>query len=220
MTQNELKHLAASHAINYIEDDMVVGVGTGSTVKFFIEELAKIKGRILGAVSSSEQTTAILKQYQIAVFELNSVDQVDIYIDGADEINHDLKMIKGGGGALTREKIIAAVAKKFVCIADQSKYVELLGQFPVPIEVIPMARSYVGRQLVKLGASPVLRENLITDNGNLIIDAYNLSILNPIELEQQLNAIDGVVTNGLFAKRGADLLILAKDTGEVVVLPK
>lgn len=219
MDQNALKKLVGEYAIKYInDDDMMVGVGTGSTVKYFIDALAGIKGRIQGAVSSSEQSTALLKSYGIAVYDLNSVGTLDLYIDGADEIDHSLHMTKGGGAALTREKIIAAASKKFVCIADESKYVKVLGQFPLPVEVIPMARSYVARELVKLGGTPVWREGVTTDNGNWIIDVHNLQILNPIELEQKINNIVGVVTNGLFAMRGANELVLGRSNGVVEVI--
>lgn len=219
MDQNALKKLVGEYAIKYInDDDMMVGVGTGSTVKYFIDALAGIKGRIQGAVSSSEQSTALLKSYGIAVYDLNSVGTLDLYIDGADEIDHNLHMTKGGGAALTREKIIAAASKKFVCIADESKYVKVLGQFPLPVEVIPMARSYVARELVKLGGTPVWREGVTTDNGNWIIDVHNLQILNPIELEQKINNIVGVVTNGLFAMRGANELVLGRSNGVVEVI--
>jgi ribose 5-phosphate isomerase A len=219
MDQNALKKLVGEYAIKYInDDDMMVGVGTGSTVKYFIDALASIKGRIQGAVSSSEQSTALLKSYGIAVYDLNSVGSLDLYIDGADEIDHNLHMIKGGGAALTREKIIAAASKKFICIADESKYVKVLGKFPLPVEVIPMARSYVARELVKLGGTPVWREGVTTDNGNWIIDLHNLQILNPVELEQKINNIVGVVTNGLFAMRGANELVLGRSNGVVEVI--
>ncbi|RTL12088.1 MAG: ribose-5-phosphate isomerase RpiA [Neisseriaceae bacterium] len=219
MDQNALKKLVGEYAIKYInDDDMMVGVGTGSTVKYFIDALAGIKGRIQGAVSSSEQSTALLKSYGIAVYDLNSLGTLDLYIDGADEIDHNLHMTKGGGAALTREKIIAAASKKFICIADESKYVKVLGQFPLPVEVIPMARSYVARELVKLGGTPVWREGVTTDNGNWIIDVHNLQILNPIELEQKINNIVGVVTNGLFAMRGANELVLGRSNGVVEVI--
>mgnify|MGYP000069443044 CR=1 FL=1 len=216
--QTEQKRLAGEYAVSYVEDDMIVGVGTGSTVRFFIDKLASIKHKIRGAVSSSEQTTRLLKQYGIAVFDLNSVGPLDLYIDGADEINHSLEMIKGGGAALTQEKIIAACSRKFICIAHESKYVMKLGTFPLPVEVIPMARSYVAREIVKLGAAPNWREGVITDNGNYILDVYNLDILEPIALEEKLNNIVGVVTNGLFAARGADELVLARNNGNIDVL--
>ncbi|HQT82251.1 MAG: ribose 5-phosphate isomerase A [Ferrovum sp. 37-45-19] len=213
MTQDELKQLAAKRAIDYVPDDAVIGVGTGSTVNFFIQELAKVKHRIEGAVSSSENSTKLLKAAGIPVFDLNSVDELPVYIDGADEITEHFAMLKGGGGALTREKIIAAVAKRFVCIADEKKLVPLLGQFPLPLEVIPMARSYVAREIVRLGGQPVLREGFITDNGNIILDIHHLSIMNPVKLEDEINALTGVVMCGLFAKRPADTLILATSTG-------
>lgn len=216
--QNEQKKLAGEYALHYVEDDMIVGVGTGSTVKFFIDKLATVKQKIRGAVSSSEQSTALLKQYGIPVVDLNSAGPLDIYIDGADEINHSLEMIKGGGAALTREKIIAACSRKFICIADESKYVMKLGEFPLPVEVIPMARSYVAREIVKLGGTPAWREGVVTDNGNYILDIHNLDILQPIALEEKLNNIVGVVTNGLFAKRGANELVLAKHDGTIDIL--
>ena len=218
MDQNALKKLVGEYAIKYVEDDSIVGVGTGSTVKYFIDALATIKDRIKGAVSSSEASTNLMKQYGIEVFDLNSVGELDIYVDGADEIDHHLHMTKGGGAALTREKIIAAVAKKFICIADESKYVPLLGGFPLPVEVIPMARSYVAREIVKLGGTPVWRENCVTDNGNWILDVHNLTIVNPLDLEQKLNNIVGVVTNGLFAMRKANELVLGRANGTVDVI--
>lgn len=221
MNQDALKKLVGEYALKYInDDDMIVGVGTGTTVKYFIDALATIKHRVQGAVSSSEASTALLKSHGIKVYDLNSVGDLDIYIDGADEVDHNLNLTKGGGAALTREKIIAAAAKKFVCIADSSKYVGVLGQFPLPVEVIPMARSYVARQIVKLGGTPEWRENVVTDNGNWIIDVHNLQILNPIELEQKLNNIVGVVTNGLFALRGANELVLGKPDGQVEVIKR
>lgn len=221
MDQNALKKLVGEYALKYInDDDMVVGVGTGTTVKYFIDALATIKHKIQGAVSSSEASTALLKSHGIKVYDLNSVGDLDIYIDGADEVDHNLNLTKGGGAALTREKIIAAAAKKFVCIADASKYVGVLGAFPLPVEVIPMARSYVARQIVKLGGTPVWRENVVTDNGNWIIDVHNLQILNPVELEQKLNNIVGVVTNGLFALRGANELVLGKSDGQIEVIKR
>lgn len=220
MDQNALKKLVGEYALKYINDDMIVGVGTGTTVKYFIDALATIKHKIQGAVSSSESSTSLLKSHGIKVYDLNSVGDLDLYIDGADEVDHNLNLTKGGGAALTREKIIAAAAKKFVCIADSSKYVGVLGTFPLPVEVIPMARSYVARQIVKLGGTPVWRENVITDNGNWIIDVHNLQILNPVELEQKLNNIVGVVTNGLFALRGANELVLGKPDGQVEVIKR
>ncbi|MDA8415782.1 MAG: ribose-5-phosphate isomerase RpiA [Betaproteobacteria bacterium] len=213
MDQDALKRAAAHAALDYIPDDAVVGVGTGSTVNFFIDALATRKHRLAGAVSSSEVSTTRLKAAGIPVFDLNGIQELPVYIDGADEITSGLAMIKGGGGALTREKIVAAVAEKFICIADQKKLVPLLGRFPLPMEVIPMARSYVAREIVKLGGQPVLREGYTTDNGNLILDIHNLQILNPIDLETRLSAITGVVMCGLFARRPADILILATTDG-------
>ncbi len=217
MTQDEMKKAAAIKALEFIENDTIVGVGTGSTVNFFIEALATVKDKIMGAVSSSEESTKRLKAHGIEVFDLNSVDNLDVYIDGADEITKHMAMIKGGGAALTREKIVAAVAKKFICIADNSKQVQVLGNFPLPVEVIPMARSYVARELVKLGGDPVYRQGVTTDNGNVIIDVHNLEILDPQALETQINAIVGVVTNGLFALRGADTLVLGSTNGIEVI---
>jgi len=217
MDQNEMKKAVAAAAAKYVEERLeensVIGVGTGSTANCFIECLAPFKNRILSTVASSEETRRRLMALGIPVFDLNSVDEVTFYIDGADEANAQLHLIKGGGGALTREKIIAAVAKEFVCIADESKYVPVLGRFPLPVEVIPMARSHVGRAIVRLGGDPVYREGFITDNGNQIIDIHNMHIVDPRELEQQLNQITGVVTNGLFAIRPADLLILGTRDG-------
>ena len=208
MTQDEMKNAAAIKALEFIENDTIVGVGTGSTVNFFIDGLATMKNKIAGAVSSSQESTKRLEAHGIEVFDLNSVDVLDVYVDGADEITSHMAMIKGGGAALTREKIVAAVAKKFICIADDSKQVKVLGNFPLPVEVIPMARSYVAREMVKLGGDPVYRQGVVTDNGNVIIDVHNLVILDPKALESQINAIVGVVTNGLFALRGADILVL------------
>ena len=208
MTQDELKKLVAESALKYVVDDAVVGVGSGSTVNLFIDALASMKGRIEGAVAASEASADRLKQHGIRVFDLNSVNELPVYVDGADEVTEHLYMVKGGGGALTREKIVAAVAKSFVCICDSSKLVPVLGKFPLPIEVIPMARGYVGRELLKRKAQPVLRENFKTDNGNLILDSHGLTILDPPALEAELNGIAGVVTNGLFARRGADVLLL------------
>jgi ribose 5-phosphate isomerase A len=213
MSQDELKQAVAREAIKYVVDDAIVGVGSGSTANFFIDELAKIKSRIDGAVASSQASADRLKSHGIRVVDLNSVNELPVYIDGADEITEHLTMIKGGGGALTREKIVAAVAQKFVCIADESKLVGVLGKFPLPVEVIPMARSYVGREMVRLGGQPALREGYTTDNGNLILDVYNLSMLKPLELEARLNNIAGVVSNGLFAQRGADVLLLGTASG-------
>jgi len=217
MTQDEMKKAAAIKALEFIKNDTIVGVGTGSTVNYFIDALATIKHNIVGAVSSSDESSKRLKAHGIEVFDLNNVDVLDIYVDGADEITKHMSMIKGGGAALTREKIVAAVAKQFICIADYSKQVEILGSFPLPVEVIPMARSYVARELVKLGGDPEYRQGVITDNGNVILDVHNLSIINPKKLEADINAIVGVVTNGLFANRGADILILAGENGVNVI---
>jgi ribose 5-phosphate isomerase A len=211
MTQDDKKKAVAHAALQYISDDSIIGVGTGSTVNYFIDALSDVKQKIIGAVSSSDVSTAKLQALGIEVYDLNSVDKLDIYVDGADEITKHKHMIKGGGAALTREKIVAAVAKKFICIIDDTKQVPMLGDFPLPVEVIPMARSYVAREIVKLGGDPVYRQGVITDNGNVIIDVHNLKILNPVELEAQLNAIVGVVTNGLFAARGADVVLIGKD---------
>lgn len=213
MTQNELKEAVGRAAIAYIPDDCIVGVGTGSTANYFIDALAEIKGRIKGAVSSSEASVARLKSHGIPVYELNTIDELPVYVDGADEINHQLQMIKGGGAALTREKIVAAVAEQFICIADESKLVDVLGTFPLPVEVIPMARSYVAREIVKLGGHPAYREGVITDNGNIIIDVHGLKITQANDLESKLNQIVGVVTNGIFAHRRADVLLLGTANG-------
>ncbi len=213
MTQDEKKKQVAEAALAYVEDDTIVGVGTGSTVNFFIEYLASIKHRIDGAVSSSDATEALLKQHNIPVLNLNSANDIPVYIDGADEATKYLNLIKGGGGALTREKIVAAVSKKFVCIIDETKMVDVLGTFPLPIEVIPMAQSYIAREITKLGGQPILREGFTTDNGNIILDVHNLSILKPVELEQELNQLVGVVCNGLFSQRPADVLLVASDSG-------
>jgi len=213
MTQDELKKLVAQAALKHVVEDKVVGVGSGSTVNFFIDELAKIKGRIEGAVAASEASAERLKKHGIRVFDLNSVNELPVYVDGADEVTEHLHMIKGGGGALTREKIVAAVADTFVCICDSSKRVPVLGKFPLPVEVIPMARSHVGREIVKRKGQPVLRENFKTDNGNLILDCHGLTIIDPPALEAELNSIAGVVTNGIFARRGADVLLLGTPQG-------
>jgi len=213
MDQNELKKAVARAALAHIPDDCIVGVGTGSTANYFIDELAGIKGRIEGAVASSEASAARLKGAGIRVFDLNVVSDVPVYVDGADEVNRQLHMVKGGGGALTREKIVAAVAQKFVCIADASKLKDVLGGFPLPVEVIPMARSHVGRELLRLGGRPELRQGFTTDNGNLILDVRGLSITDPVGLEAAINQIVGVVTNGLFARRGADVLLLGTPDG-------
>jgi len=220
MTQDELKRAVAREAIRYVSDDAVVGVGTGSTANFFIDELAKIKHRIKGAVASSVKTAERLKSLGIYVEDLNSVDDIPVYVDGADEVTERGAMIKGGGGALTREKIVAAVARKFVCIADQSKLVGMLGKFPVPVEVIPMARSYVARQLVLLGGQPALRMGFSTDNGNVILDVHGLSIVDPVAIEAKIRAIVGVVTVGLFAARGADVILLGSDAGVRTIEPR
>jgi len=211
--QDELKRAAAEAAIAHVPEDAVIGVGTGSTVDFFIAALAAKKVRVDGAVSSSEASTARLKAAGIRVIDLNSVDELAVYVDGADEIDEHLYMIKGGGGALTREKIVAAVARKFVCIADETKAVGVLGDFPLPVEVVPMARSHVGRQLARLGGRPAWRTGFITDNGNLILDVAGLRISNPVELESEINQIAGVVCNGLFARRPADLALIASAGG-------
>ncbi len=217
MTQDELKQKVAQAAIHYIKDVAIVGVGTGSTVKHFIDYLADFKADIEGAVSSSEMSTAQLKKVGIPVLDLNSVGTLDIYVDGADEVSPHKHLVKGGGGALTREKIIAAASRKFVCIVDETKCVDVLGRFPLPVEVIPMARSYVARELVKLGGQPEWRENFITDNHNVILDVHNLDIIDPIKLEQIINNITGVVTVGIFAMRPADVVLVGKGT-EVVTL--
>lgn len=216
-TQDELKRTAAKAAMEYVQEDTIVGVGTGSTVNFFIEELAKKKHLIEGAVASSKATEEQLKSHNIPVCSLNNVSNLSIYIDGADEFNDHLYLIKGGGGALTREKIVASAAKTFICIVDQSKKVNVLGAFPLPIEVIPMARSYVARELVKLGGDPELRENFKTDNGNVILDVYNLNILDPVSLEERINHIAGVVSNGIFAKRHADVVLVATPEGVTTI---
>ncbi|MCT8987506.1 ribose-5-phosphate isomerase RpiA [Shewanella phaeophyticola] len=213
MTQDEMKKAAGWAALQYVKKDTIVGVGTGSTVNHFIDALATIKDDIEGAVSSSEASTTKLKELGIEVFDLNSVDAIDVYVDGADEINDRMDMIKGGGAALTREKIVAAVAKQFICIVDNTKQVSILGDFPLPVEVIPMARSYVARELVKLGGDPVYRQGVVTDNGNVILDVYNMQILDPKVMETKINAIVGVVTNGLFANRGADVLLVGTPEG-------
>lgn len=217
MSQDQLKQAAAQAAIDKVlpqlDKSSIVGIGTGSTVNFFIDLLAAHKHIFDGAVSSSEASTERLKAHGIPVYDLNSISELEVYIDGADEANAHLDLIKGGGAALTREKIIAAVAKKFICIADSSKKVDILGSFPLPVEVIPMARSHVARQLVKLGGDPVYRNGVITDNGNVILDVFNLHINQAAKLEADINAIVGVVCNGLFAERGADILLLASPDG-------
>jgi len=220
MTQDELKQAVAREALKHVVEDAVVGVGSGSTVNFFIDALAGIKGRIEGAVAASEASAERLKKHGIRVFDLNSVDELPVYVDGADEITEHLYMIKGGGGALTREKITAAVAKTFVCICDASKLVPVLGRFPLPLEVIPMARSYVGREMLKRGAQPELRANFKTDNGNLVLDCRGLTLLDPPAMEADLNGIAGVVTNGIFARRPADVLLLGEASGVRVLKKK
>ncbi len=212
MNQDEMKKQAAKAAMDYVEGG-VIGVGTGSTVNHFIDFLATVKGRIDGAVSSSEASTERMKAHGIPVLDLNAAGELALYVDGADESNRQLQLIKGGGGALTREKIVAGASKRFVCIADASKLVDVLGKFPLPVEVIPMARSHVARQLVKLGGTPVWREGFVTDNGNLILDVHHLEIAEPIKLEQEINGIAGVVTVGIFAMRPADVLILGTERG-------
>ena len=210
-TQDELKQQVAQAAVAYVKEG-IIGVGTGSTANFFIEELAKVKGKIDGAVASSEATAQRLRGHGIKVFDMNEIDGLDIYVDGADEITEHLHMLKGGGGALTREKIVSAVAKTFICICDESKYVPVLGKFPLPVEVLPMARSQVARALVALGGQPKLRD-FTTDNGNVILDVWNLNIDDPVAMEAKINQIVGVVTNGLFAARPANILLLATADG-------
>ncbi|MCW8497678.1 ribose-5-phosphate isomerase RpiA [Fluoribacter dumoffii] len=210
---SELKMKAAKAALQYIEDDTVVGVGTGSTVNFFIKELAAIKHKIDACVSSSKATEALLRKEGIPVIDLNSVVDLPFYIDGADEVTEHGEMIKGGGGAHTREKIVAQMAEQFICIVDESKLVTRLGQFPVAVEVIPMARSMVARQLVQLGGDPEYREGFVTDNGNIILDVFNLTINDPLEMEDRINRITGVVENGIFAHRAADVILLASSDG-------
>jgi len=213
MSQDDLKRAVAQAAIKYVPFDCIVGVGTGSTANFFIDELAGIKHKIRGAVASSEASAKRLQGHGIEVLSLNDAGDLPVYVDGADEITRHLHMIKGGGGALTREKIVAAASRKFVCLCDASKLVDVLGEFPLPIEVIPMARSSVARQLAALGGQPRLREGFTTDNGNIILDVRGLQIMNPVELESTLDHIAGVVTNGLFARRGADVLLLGTPEG-------
>jgi len=220
VTQDELKKAIAQAALKHVVEDKVVGVGSGSTVNFFIDALATIKGRIDGAVAASEASAQRLRGHGIRVFDLNSVNELPVYIDGADEVTEHLHMVKGGGGALTREKIVAAVADKFVCICDASKLVPVLGRFPLPVEVIPMARGYIGREIVRRGGAPELRQNFTTDNGNLIIDCHGLTILNPPELEAELNNLAGLVTNGIFARRRADVLLLAQSSGNISVISR
>ena len=219
MTQDEQKHMVAREALRYVVDGEWVGVGSGSTANLFIDELARLKNRIKGAVSSSEKSTARLRSHGIEVEELNNVDRIPVYIDGADEVTEHGAMIKGGGGALTREKIVAAVGAKFICIADQSKLVPVLGRFPLPVEVIPMARSYVARELLRLGGQPAWRMGFTTDNGNLILDVSGLKIVDPVALETTINQIAGVVTVGLFARRGADVILLGTEAGVRTLVP-
>ncbi len=219
MTQDELKKASAEAALEYVESGMIVGVGTGSTANYFIDGLAKIKGKLEATVASSEASADRLRGHGITVLDLNSAGDLQLYVDGADETTRHLHLIKGGGGALTREKIVAAASDKFVCIADDSKLVDVLGTFPLPVEVIPMARSYVARQIVKLGGQPVLREGFTTDNGNVILDVQNMKILDPVELETTLDHITGVVTNGLFARRGADVFLMATQNGVEILEP-
>ncbi len=218
MSQDDLKRMAAAAAIEYVTGG-IIGVGTGSTVNHFIDLLAEIKHKIDGAVSSSEVSTERMRAHGIEVFDLNATGELELYVDGADESTRHLHLIKGGGGALTREKIVAGASRKFVCIADESKLVDVLGEFPLPIEVIPMARSHVARQLVKLGGTPVWREGFITDNGNIILDVHNLRIMEPTVVEQQINNIAGVVTTGIFAIRPADVLILGSEDGVKTIKP-
>ena len=224
MTQDELKQAvgqaAVDHIQNRLQNDTIVGVGTGSTTNCFIDALAQIKHRFDGAVSSSVASTSRLKAHGIPVYELTVVDRVAVYVDGADETNAALELIKGGGGALTREKIIAAVAEEFVCIVDASKQVDVLGAFPLPVEVIPMARSHVARELVKLGGAPEYRDGFVTDNGNIILDVHNLEIIQPMKLESQINNIVGVVSNGLFAQRPADVLLVGSEQGVLQIRAK
>ena len=213
MSPDEKKKAVALAALEYVESGWVIGVGTGSTANHFIDALARIKGKLDGAVASSNATAERLKKAGIPVLDLNATGDLPLYVDGADEATKYLHLIKGGGGALTREKIVAAASAKFVCVADDSKLVDVLGRFPLPVEVIPMARSLVARKIVQLGGQPVLRENFKTDNGNIILDVHNLNILNPVEIEEKLDHLAGVVTNGLFARRPADVLLLGGDQG-------
>jgi ribose 5-phosphate isomerase A len=215
MNQDQLKELVAREALKHVVEDKILGVGSGSTVFKFIDLLSTMKNRIDGAVAASDASAERLKKHGIRVVDLNSVNELPVYIDGADEVTEHLHMIKGGGGALTREKIVAAVAQKFVCICDASKRVPVLGKFPLPVEVIPMARSHVGRELLRMGGHPQLRQNFKTDNGNLIIDCHGLTLLDPANTEAELNNIAGVVSNGIFARRPADVLLVAEATGEV-----
>jgi len=218
MTQQEMKKIAAKAALAFVTPDTIVGVGSGSTVNCFIDELASMKDKIKGAVAASKASEERLRSHGIGVFNANEVTELDVYIDGADEITPQGAMIKGGGAALTREKIVSALAKKFVCIVDGSKQVNVLGStFPLPVEVIPMARSQVGRKLVSLGGAPEYREGVVTDNGNVILDVHNFAILNPVEMEKELNNVAGVVTNGIFALRGADIVIVGTPDGAKII---
>ena len=219
MTQDEQKQAVARAALAYVVDDAWIGVGSGSTANLFIDELAKVRHRIKGAVSSSVKSTERLRAHGILVEELNNVDDVPVYVDGADEVTRHGAMIKGGGGALTREKIVAAVARKFVCIVDGTKLVDVLGRFPLPVEVIPMARSYAAREIVKLGGQPALRMGFVTDNGNVILDVHGLAITDPVAVETRIGAIAGVVTVGLFARRGADVILMGTDEGVRTLAP-
>lgn len=213
MNQDEMKQAVARAALEHVEYDTVIGIGTGSTANYFIDYLADIKGRIDGAVASSVASADRLKGHGIPVYDLNEVSEISVYVDGADETNRHKQLIKGGGGALTREKIVAAASRRFVCIVDESKIVDVLGKFPLPVEVIPMARSYVARQLVNLGGDPVYRDGVVTDNGNVILDVHNLEIMEPAKLEAELDHITGVVTNGLFAMRPADVVLIGTPDG-------
>ncbi len=213
MTQDEMKQAVARAALEHVVPNTIIGIGTGSTANFFIDALAEMKDQINGTVASSEASAERLRGHGIEVLDLNSVDEMSVYIDGADETNSQAHLVKGGGGALTREKIVAAVAKKFVCIVDETKVVDVLGAFPLPVEVIPMARSYVARELVKLGGEPVYREDFVTDNGNVILDVHGMQIADPVAFEQQLNNITGVVTNGLFARRPANVVLVGSESG-------
>ena len=220
MNQDEMKKAAAQAAIEYVEPGMIVGIGTGSTANHFIDLLAEIKGKVEATVASSEASADRLRSHGIRVLDLNEAGELSLYVDGADESNKYLHLIKGGGGALTREKIVAAASKKFVCIADESKLVDVMGEFPLPVEVIPMARSYVAREILKrTGGTPVLREGFTTDNGNIILDIKDLQIMEPVKLEKEIDSIVGVVTNGLFAARPADVLILGTPEGAKTIIP-
>ena len=213
MTQDDKKKAVARAALEFVESGAIVGVGTGSTANYFIDALAEVKHKVDATVASSEESARRLREHGIAVTDLNSVSEMAVYVDGADESTRHLHLIKGGGGALTREKIVAAVAARFVCVVDESKLVDRLGAFPLPVEVIPMARSYVARRIVRMGGQPELREGFTTDNGNVILDIHNLDILEPTRIESELNQITGVVCNGLFAQRPADVLLVGRDSG-------